>query len=162
MTDSSDSKEYKWPPATLDSEKWRYDTCQDAMKSLTSPTTEFSDDGRLKKSFFNNRKSISKQFLENIQSFVDLDEEKEALLESFLLQAVRMWLVFNTQRYRLHMVLPGSEERDHLVKMKLAQENRLVFTIMPRLQRFGNSKGLELQEVSPISGCEGQAEPVRE
>jgi hypothetical protein len=83
-------------------------------------------------------------------------------LDKFLLGAVRMWLVFGTQRYRLYMTLPGSDELDQSEKMRLAKGNRLTFTIMPKLQRFGNSKGLELQDISIISGCEGKVERVRE
>jgi hypothetical protein len=97
-----------------------------------------------------------------MKTLVEINEEREVALDKFLLDAVRMWLVFCTQRYRLYMVLPGSTELDQSKKMKLVDENQLMLTIMPKLQRFGNSKGIELQEISVISGCEGKAASPRE
>lgn len=152
------NSEYIWPRATLDSEKWRYDTCQDALRSLTKPTTEFSDDGRLKKSFFNNRKVIRKQFLESIRRLVELDKEQEAELDVLILKAVRMWLYFGTQRYRLQLFLTGSADFDQEKKMILLQKGDMMFTVAPRLQRIGNSRGTELNEICTVSGCKGLQE----
>jgi hypothetical protein len=153
--------EYVWPRATLDSEKWRYDTCQDALRSLTKPTTEFSDDGRLKKSFFNNRKVIRKQLFESIGRLVELDKEQEAELDVFILNAVRTWLCFGTQRYRLQMFMTGSADLDQEKKMDLVQKGDLMFTVAPRLRRIGNSRGTELDEVCTVSGCAGSRESAQ-
>jgi len=46
-------------------------------------------------------------------------------------------------------------------KVKLAQDGKLVLITAPRLQRYGNAKGLELHEVSVIVGCEGGKEEIR-
>jgi hypothetical protein len=84
------------------------------------------------------------------------------LLE-FLTEAVRMWIVFCTQRYRIRMILTGSNESDPEKKSRLAQEqNDLKFTVAPRLQRHGNAKGAQLEEVSVISGCDGKMAAVHE
>lgn len=93
---------------------------------------------------------------------MEITEEREADLNKFILDFVRMWLVFCTQRYRTYMTLPGTLELDQAKKMKLAQANTLMLTQTPRLQRFGNSKGIELQEVSIISGCEGKAVSLKD
>ena len=154
------SNGYRWPTPTVVSERFRYETCQAALDALTQPS---SPDGPLRSSFINNQEPFHEQFFETIEAFVELSPKREQDLLKFLTEAVRMWLVFCTQRYRLRMLLPGSSESDPEKRMKLAQEDSdLGFTITPRLQRHGNPKGAQMQEVSVVSGHDGKVGTVNE
>jgi hypothetical protein len=96
-------------------------------------------------------------------AYVEITDKKEQDLLIFLTEAVRMWLVFCTQRYRIRMLLSGSIESDPEKKMKLAQQQMdLEFTVCPRLQRHGNAKGTQLQEVTVVAGCDGRVSTVQE
>jgi len=97
-----------------------------------------------------------------MKTLIEINDSREAELDKFLLDSVRMWLVFCTQRYRVYMLLPGSTELDQTKKMGLAQNKSFTLTVMPILQRLGNSKGVELEEMSVISGCEGKVASPRE
>ena len=101
--------------------------------------------------------------MEIVEAYVNLTEKREQDLLGFLTEAVRMWIVLCTQRYRIRMVLPGSNESDPEKKSRLAQEhNDLKFTVAPRLQRHGNAKGEQLEGVSVVSGCDGKVAAVHE
>jgi hypothetical protein len=101
--------------------------------------------------------------LETVEAFVDITDKKAQDLVKFLTEVVRMWIVFCTQRYRIRLILPGSNESDPEEKSILAQEEKdLKFTVAPRLQRHGNAKGAQLEEVSVISGCDGKVATVHE
>jgi hypothetical protein len=158
--DDETSNEYSWPTPTVISEKYRWETCEAALDSLTKQSSPY---GPLRSSFVNHQTQFQKRFLETVEAYVDLTEKREQDLLEFLTEAVRMWIVFCTQRYRIRMILPGSNESDPEKKSRLAQEqNDLKFTVAPRLQRHGNAKGAQLEEVSVISGCDGKVAAVHE
>jgi hypothetical protein len=160
IDDEETSVEYRWPTPAVICEKFRWETCEAALDSLTKPS---SPDGPLRSSFVNNQEYFHEQFFEAVEAYVEITEKREQDLLKFLTEAVRMWLVFCTQRYRIRMILPGSAESDPEKKMKLAQEQKdLEFTVLPRLQRHGNAQGSQLQEVTVVSGCDGKGATVHE
>lgn len=158
--DDEIANQYKWPTPTAISEKYRWETCEAALNSLTKKSSPYS---ALRSSFANHQPQFQERFFEVVESYVNITERREQDLLEFLTEVVRMWIVFGTQRYRLRVILPGSNELDSEKTSRLAQENSdLKFTVAPTLQRNGNAEGLQLKELSVISGCEGIAATVHE
>ena len=163
MTVSDDhetSNGYKWPTPTVVSEKYRWETCEAALDSITKPSSPYSP---LRFSFAKHQTQFQEQFLETVETYVDLTEKMEQDLAKFVTEVVRMWIVLCTQRYRIRVILPGSLETDPEKKSIMAQErNDLKFTVAPRLQRHGNVKGAQLEEVAIISECGGKVAMIHE
>jgi len=158
--DNETSDEYRWPIPDELSEKYRYDTCEAALDSLTKPSSPYN---ALRHSFVKHQPQFQKRFFETVDAFVNLTEKRKQDLLEFLTEAVRMWIVLCTHRCRIRMILLGSKESDPEKKSRLAQErNDLKFTVTPRLQRHGNAKGEQLEGVSVVSGCDGKVATIHE
>lgn len=145
---------------TFFSEKYRWESCEAALDSLTKPYSPYSP---LRHSFVKHQGQFEQCFLETVQAFVNLTGKRKQDLLAFLTDTVRMWIVLCTQRYRIRLLLPGSNESDPEKKSRLAQEdNDFEFTVEPRLQRHGNANGEQYEEVSVVSGCDGKVAAVKE
>ncbi|KAG4432842.1 hypothetical protein IFR05_011681 [Cadophora sp. M221] len=158
--DNETSDAYQWPIPDELSEKYRYDTCEAALDSLTKPSSPYN---ALRHSFVKHQPHFHRRFLETVDAFVDLTNKRKQDMIEFLTAAVHMWIVLCTHRCRIRMILLGSTESDPEKKSKLAQEREdLEFTVTPRLQRHGNAKGEQLEEVSVVSGCNGKVATIHE
>ncbi|KAH9209625.1 hypothetical protein DL95DRAFT_477060 [Leptodontidium sp. 2 PMI_412] len=158
--DNETSDVYQWPIPDELSEKYRYDTCEAALDSLTKPSSPYN---ALRHSFVKHQPHFHRRFLETVDAFVDLTNKRKQDMIEFLTAAVHMWIVLCTHRCRIRMILLGSTESDPEKKSKLAQEREdLEFTVTPRLQRHGNAKGEQLEEVSVVSGCNGKVATIHE
>jgi hypothetical protein len=132
---------FSWPKASLESERTRYETCQEALAALTQPTSEYERRGKLKKSFVEYRGRFRKEIFTTLGELVEIDNSLEEQFDKLMLDAVRMWLTFCTQRCRLLIVVNGSGVTSLTDSFKLAKQGKLMFTTKPGLQRYGNGSG---------------------
>jgi hypothetical protein len=145
---------YEWPDATLDSERFRYKTCEEALAALTQSVSKYERRGVLKTSFVEYKEKLTDTILAAMDDIIDLDEDKEKQIGKLILDAIRIWLFLCTQRCRIMIVMPGSQAMDNVARIELAEKRKLLFTTRPELQRWGSASGIDLEEKTVV--CEGE------
>jgi hypothetical protein len=132
---------FTWPKTSLDCERFRYETCHEGLAALTQPASQYEMRGRLKKAFVSYRQEFRKNFFDSMSELIEIDRSIEEQFDKLMLDAVRMWLMFCTQRCRLLISLPGPTISDLSDSEELARQGNIMFTSKPELQRYGNGSG---------------------
>lgn len=151
---------YKWPMATWESERWRYETIKNCQEALDQPASEFDSRTKLKRAFKNSIDGIIKRFLDILGKISNMNEDIAQLSAEIPHKAARMWLEMGTQRCRILVVMPGSNLSSQLERVKSAQQGSLELALRAELLRFGNSKGQNLEKKEIIGGCDRITIPV--
>jgi len=90
-----------------------------------------------------------------------VDNDTLQALEDLARKAAKMWLVFGTQRCRILVDMSRSNFKlSTSDRVKKVREGFLELVLVPKLQRFGNSKGQDLDKEEKIADCEGVTEQV--
>jgi hypothetical protein len=85
-----------------------------------------------------------------------LDREEKHALDGILQIAAKLWLEVCSQRYRLFVIIPNGNMDVLRHVRKDTGELRLV--VKPGLQRFGNSKGTDMNQGEWLAGWRSEVE----
>ena len=144
---------YIWPKPTLESERWRYRTTTRLQEAVKQPASKWDPNSELKNEYNRTLESITKELSETLGKISQLDQPIQQALEEIPKKVAEMWVEMATQRCRIVVVLPGSNLKSQLDRVKKAREGGFELVDMPGLWRFGNSKGQDLDKVEIISAA---------
>ena len=120
---------------------------------LKQPATkEDPERVRLKKGFGVCLDQTKTQMREALEEFSDLSAGEVRELDAVVANAAKMWIDFETQRYRVVVSLPGANVREQIQKVELAQQETLMLTLAPTVKRYGNAKGFSLDLTDTVFG----------
>jgi hypothetical protein len=149
-----DNGSYIWPEPSIDAERWRYVNVKECRAALGKPASEWDPRARLKKGFKTSLDSLKKELMSAIGEVSNLDKSSSQVVEGIAMQAAKMWLEFGMQRCRILVVVQGSNLKSAEERIQRAQEDNLELVVVPKLKRFGNSKGQDVHVEETVGGCD--------
>jgi hypothetical protein len=152
-----DDEEYTWPTAGVGAERWRYLTMKGARETLTESLSQYDPRAELKKGFRNSQDGFISELKDTLSDFVELAPSDIQTIDRLCKRVFPLWLDFAMHRCRIVVLLQRTGAISVKDKAALAQEGSLTLTILPRVGRYGNVKGLELETFYTIEGCAGES-----
>jgi hypothetical protein len=140
----------------MKTERWRYITIRECRAALQKPIPSPYDPlAKLRKEFQTSIKAMKEELATAIGDLVALNQTNVQDLENMAMRAARTWLEFGLQRYRVMVQMQG--DRITSVKEKVERLDKgLALVVVPRLERFGNANGDELDEKEVIGELDGE------
>jgi hypothetical protein len=158
-----DNGEYCWPKPGVETERWRYITVRECRAALRQPVpSQWDPRAKLKKGFQASVEQVRKEITTAIGEVALLDKSSVQALEKMTARAARIWLEFGVQRCRIVIVVAGSNLTEVEAKRQNTREDGLDLVMIPKVKRFGNSKGEGLDTEETIAGREGETVRVVE
>lgn len=152
-----DNGQYVWPKPQMETERWRYITIRECKAALRQKLpSQFDPRAKLKKDFQTSIERLRKGTVAALEDLVVLDKGNLQLLDKMTMKAARTWLDFELQRCRVVVLVQGSNKRDVAAKEQRTRADGLALVMVPKLMRFGNSKGEGLDTKETIAGREGE------
>jgi hypothetical protein len=147
---------YIWPKPSMKTERWRYITIRECRAALQKPTPSPYDPlAKPRKDFQASIKTIKEELMTAVGGLVTLNQTNIQDLEKMAMRAARTWLEFGLQRYRVMVQMQGDNIRSVRKKVERLDDG-LALVVAPKLERFGNAKGEDLDEKERIGELEGE------
>jgi uncharacterized protein YbaA (DUF1428 family) len=145
----------------MKTERWRYITIRECRAALQKPIPSPYDPlAKPRKDFQDSIKTIKEELITAVGGLVTLNQTNIQDLEKMAMRAARTWLEFGLQRYRVIVQMPGDKIKS--VKRKVERlDNGLALVVVPRLERFGNAKGEDLDEKEIIGELVGEIRSLK-
>ena len=85
-----------------------------------------------------------------------MDKGDVQAAEGIIIKAAKMWLEFGIQRCRILVIVQGSNLKSAKEMIQRARGAPLELVVVPKLKRFGNSKGQDIQIEEIVASCDGE------
>jgi hypothetical protein len=156
IDDDLDNGLYVWPKPSMKTERWRYITIRECRAALQKPIPSPYDPlAKLRKDFQASIRTIKHELASAVGDLVALNQTNIQDLEKMTMRTARTWLEFGLQRYRVMVQMQG--DKIELVGKSVERlHNRPALVLAPRLERFGNAKGEDLDIKEIIGELEGE------
>ena len=110
----------------------------------------------MKKGFKTSLTALTQELKSALEEVSNLDESSVQAAGSIIKKAAKMWLEFGMQRCRILVIVQGSNLKSAEERIQRAQEATLKLVGVPKLKRFGNSKGQDVHIEETVGGCDGE------
>lgn len=152
-----DNGNYTWPKPSMETERWRYITIRECRAAIRKPIpSPYDPRAKLKKDFQASIERVKKELTTAVGALVALSQADTQALEKMSLRAARIWLEFGLQRFRVLVLVQGDKVTSVNEKIKRVEGHGLELVLAPKLERFGNAKGEDLEEEETISKDTGE------
>jgi hypothetical protein len=142
----------------MKAERWRYLTVSQCRETLTKPKpSEFDKRARVQQGFKSSINRIVADLKTVLGEFIEVGAAETQLIQRLSTRAASLWFDFCMHRCRIEIVPTGSQALSIVDKEATAQSGSLTLTVLPKVGRHGNVKGVELETFVVISGCQGDS-----
>jgi hypothetical protein len=151
-----DNGSYIWPEPSIDAERWRYATTKECRAALEKAASELDPRARVRKGFKSSLDALKQELTSTLGEVSNLDKSSVQAAEGIVKKAAKMWLEFGMQRCRILVIVQGSNLKSAEEMIQRAREATLKLVVVPKLKRFGNSKGQDVHIEETVGGCDGE------
>jgi len=141
------------PKPTKDSEKWRYDTINDCLKTINQLGSE--PNYKLKRSYEQCLNDTTEDISHELERVASMDNDKQTITD-IVRKAAQLWLEVGQQRYRIFLLMSKSgtkPSRSGQAFVDIHREQELV--VGPEVRRIGNAQGERLEKDELVPDCKG-------
>jgi hypothetical protein len=126
--------------------------CQEA---LTVPLSEYDDRMKLGTGYLESLSRTQKEISAVLKLVLELDEITAQSVQIICEKAAKLWVAAGGQRCRLMVIMQGLKSTTES-KESSGQDQSVEFVIRPELRRIGDTHGELFDDLTTISGCEGE------
>jgi len=142
-----------WPEPDPEAEKMRYDTIKQCREALQQPT---GSNRRKKDAFEQSLDDTVVEMAQCIERVAQISFKEREHLKNLVKAAADNWLEICSQRYRILVILPNSEE--NILKSgwkRMGSTSALKLVARPEIRRIGNAQGQELERQDFVGDWQG-------
>lgn len=133
-------------------------TMKGCREVLTARISQVDPRAGLKTGFKTSQDSLIAELNDVLGEMVDLTaSDGQKIIDRLAKQLFPLWLDFALHRCRIVLRLHDQESKTMAEKVAQARESSLTLTVVPLTGRYGNVKGLELENFVTIEGCAGES-----
>ena len=147
---------YIWPEPSYDSERWRYETLRQCQEALNKPMSDYDPRQRLRKGCLQSVARVREDMSQALGNVSSVDATTVRSVESIAEKAIKMWVLFGTQRCRLVIASRGSKVTTEAFKVHPSRERCVELAVRPELKRIGDADGVLFEGETTIAGCVGE------